>query len=82
MNVQSIIESLAGRADELLSDAQNRKEARTLIGEVLTKENPKLSGVERQHVTDGVMEILEEEEFFEGSGTRGEWSEGAEEDEE
>jgi hypothetical protein len=67
MNLQGIIDSIADQADELLADASNRKEARTSIGEVLNSRYPRLGGIERQKVTDEVMSILEEEDFFEGS---------------
>lgn len=81
MNLQSIIEDLANRADDLLADVRDRKEARTAIGEVLAREQPKLNGVDRQKVSAAVMEILEEEEFFSSSADR-DWADGSDEDEE
>jgi len=66
--LQSIIDSLADQADDLLVDAENRKEARTAIGDALASEYPKLNGVDRQKVIDGVMQILDQEDFFSSSG--------------
>jgi len=78
MNLQDIIENLANRADDFLADAANAKEARTTIGEVLSKEYPKLGGVERQKVVNAVMGILEEEAFFEGARKGDSYGEDAE----
>ena len=63
-NLQGIIDSLADQADDLLADASNRKEARTALTDALAAQHPKLNGIERQKITDAVMGILEEEEFF------------------
>ena len=82
MNLQSIIEDLANRADELLADVRDRKEARSTLADILAKDYPKLRGFESQKVVSTLMEILEEEEFFDSAGARGEWSDGAEEEEE
>lgn len=81
MNLQSIIENLADRADELLVDVKTRKEAQSAIGEILTQEQPKMNGVDRQKVTAAVVEILDEEGFFEQSASR-DWDDGTDDEEE
>lgn len=80
MNLQSIIANLAGRADELLADARDRKEARVMLGEVLAREQPKMTAIDRQKTTVTVLDILEEEGFFEASVDR-EWADGEDEEE-
>ncbi len=81
MNIQSIIEDLAGKADEILVDAPNRKEAKLAFADALSARYPKLNGVDRQKVITGVMGILEEEEFFASAGSRDSWSEGEDDEE-
>lgn len=55
---------LASRADDLLADARNRTDARTCLRELVESEYAALSAPERAAVIDGVMRLLEEEDFF------------------
>ncbi|MFA5264619.1 MAG: hypothetical protein WC378_12425 [Opitutaceae bacterium] len=80
MNLQPIIDELAGQADELLAHVADRKEAKLTLSETLVTRYPKLNGVDRQKVVTSVMDILDEEEFFVSSGTRDSWSEGEDEE--
>lgn len=82
MNLQPIIAALADEADELLSDAANQKEARQVLSETLEARYPKLSQSDRQKVVGAVLEILEEEGFFDEGRGGDSWSEGGEEAEE
>jgi hypothetical protein len=71
MKLHAIIDELADEADEFLAGAGSRSEARAGIAERLTIAYPKLAPDERAIVTDGVMKILEEEDFFAGPGPYG-----------
>lgn len=55
---------LASRADDLLADARNRTDARTCLREFVESEYAALSDPERAAVIDGVMRLLEDEDFF------------------
>lgn len=79
MNLQSLIEDLANRADDLLSDARNKAEAQTMLQELLASDYPKLELSDRRKVGTSVIAILAEEGFFESSSSR-DWDEGADED--
>ncbi len=59
-----LIEELANRADDVLSGVRNRAEARTSLRELLETDYPTLSDSQRTGVIDGVMRILEDEDFF------------------
>lgn len=59
-----LVDDLASRADDLLSDARNRTEARTRLRELVESDYPALSDTERAGVVGGVMRILEQEDFF------------------
>ena len=65
MTPDSIVDSIANQADDLLADARSVAEARTGIAEILSAEYPTLTGPERQKVIDAVLRILNEEGFFE-----------------
>lgn len=72
MTLDSIVDSIANQADDLLADARSVAEARTGIADVLSAKYPKLSGPERQKVVESVLRILDEEGFFEsGRGMAG-----------
>lgn len=72
MTLDPIINDIADQADDFLDGVSNRNEARAAISEQLTIKYPKLNGIERARVTDGVLAILDEEGFFNlssGSGS-------------
>lgn len=65
MTLSDIINDIADQADDFLEGVSKRPEARAAISEQLTIKYPKLTGLERTKVTDGVLAILDEEGFFE-----------------
>jgi hypothetical protein len=74
MDLRSIVEEIAGQADDFLAGVGDRKEARAGIAELLTTDFPQLGPAERSEVTGKVMAILEQEGFFEGgSGGAASW---------
>lgn len=78
MNLNAIIDKVADGADDFLAGASNRSEARAGIAELLNADYPQLSQEDKTRVTEGVMAILEDEDFFVGIGSGG----GDEDDEE
>ena len=82
MQLDNIIGALADRADDLLVDVKNEKEARTSLAEILAKEHPKLSPAERLKVISEVLAILEEEDFFDSKGGGDRWSDDADDGDE
>lgn len=82
MNLNAVINDIADQADDFLDGVTKRDEARAAISEQLTIKYPKLNGIERTKVTDGVLAILDEEGFFElgsSSDDDGDRDEGEEE---
>ena len=80
MDLRSIVEEIAGQADDFLAGAADRKEARAGIAELLTTDFPQLGPAERTQVTGKVMAILEQEGFFEaGSGGAAPWDDAGSE---
>ncbi len=64
MDLRAIIADIADRADDFLAGASDRKHGRAGIEEVITLEHPELDPLARKQVTDGVMAMLEAEDFF------------------
>lgn len=64
MNLNEIIDDIASQADDFLSGVSSRDQARAGIAELLASDHPGLSPSDRKRVADGVMEILEDEGFF------------------
>jgi len=64
IDLRAIIDDIANHADEFLADAGDRKQGRAGIEEFVTLEHGDLSPVDRKRVVDGVMAVLEEEDFF------------------
>lgn len=64
MNLSAIIQEIASQADDFLAGASNREQGRAGISELLTVDYPQLNPGDRKTVTDAVMAILEEEDFF------------------
>jgi hypothetical protein len=67
MSLKPIIDDIADQADDFLDGVTTRSDARAVISEQLTIQYPRLSGAERGKVVDGVLAVLDSEEFF-GSG--------------
>ena len=64
MNLSQIISEIADRADDFLAGAGDRAHARAGIAELVNMDYFALTPIERTKVTDGVMAVLEAEEFF------------------
>ncbi|RRJ96229.1 hypothetical protein Ga0100231_020185 [Opitutaceae bacterium TAV4] len=64
MHLNEIIDDIASQADDFLADASNRDQARAGIAELLNADHSHLSPSDRRRVIDGVMKILEDEDFF------------------
>jgi hypothetical protein len=64
IDLRPIIEEIARQADDFLAGATDRAQARAGIAEMLTLDYADLLPDERKKVTDGVMAVLEHEDFF------------------
>ena len=64
IDLRPIIEEIAFQADEFLEGASNREQARAGISELITLDYAELTPAQRTKVTDGVMNVLENEDFF------------------
>ncbi len=64
MNLAAIIDEIASRADEFLLETKDRAQGRAGIAELLTMDYAFLNPADRKTVIDGVMAVLEEEDFF------------------
>lgn len=64
MNLSDIIQEIASQADDFLAGASNREQGRAGISELITLDYPELNPADRKTVTDTVMAILEDEDFF------------------
>jgi hypothetical protein len=64
MNLDAIIENLASVADDFLEGVTSRDQARAGISEEITLRFVHLSYADRMTVIEGVMEVLEREDFF------------------
>ncbi len=64
IDLRPIIDEIANQADEFLADAKDRKHARAGIEEFVTMEHGTLAADDRKRVVDGVMAVLEAEDFF------------------
>jgi hypothetical protein len=64
MNLSSIIEEIAHEADDFLAGAGNREQVRAGIAELLNADYPHLSPADHRKISDGVMAVLEREDFF------------------
>ena len=59
-----IIDEIASQADDFLAGAPDRAHARAGIAELLNMDYFALGPDDRKKVTDGVMAVLEAEDFF------------------
>ena len=66
MDLRPIINDIADHADDFLDGVTDRKSAHAGIAEFITIEYNQLSAADRKTVTDRVMAILEDENFFNG----------------
>jgi hypothetical protein len=64
IDLRPIIEEIAFQADDFLEGASNRDQARAGISELITLDYSDLTPSQRAKVTDGVMALLEHEDFF------------------
>lgn len=81
MNLRTLIDETANRADELLDGCTNPSEAHALIVELLAAEHPALPPPDLKKIADHVTSILKNEGFFESAGNAGAWSDDGEDDE-
>ncbi len=66
MHLDAIIAEIADQADEFLAGVTDRAQARAGIAELIAMDWFTLGPADRKIVTDGVMAVLEAEEFFGG----------------
>lgn len=64
IDLRPIIEEIAFQADDFLEGVRDRSQARAGISELLTLDYSHLTPPQRTEVTDGVMAVLEDEDFF------------------
>ncbi|HEY0944523.1 MAG TPA: hypothetical protein VGD81_04620 [Opitutaceae bacterium] len=81
MNLRVIIDEIADQADDFLAGAANQAEARAGISELINADYSDLPPGDRQKVADGVMNILNEEGFFENEHGAG-WDDAEADDKE
>ncbi len=63
-DLRPIIADIASRADDFLAGSSHRAQARAGIEEVVTMDYPTLNPDDRKVVVGGVMNVLEDEDFF------------------
>ena len=64
IDLRPIIADIADRADDFLAGASNRAQGRAGIEEYITLEHAGLAPEDRKKAVDGVMQVLEAEDFF------------------
>ncbi|WP_221028805.1 hypothetical protein [Actomonas aquatica] len=64
MNLNRLVDEVADNADSFLSDVVGRKETRDAVADHVQENYPDLSRKEQTVVINGVLEILEGEDFF------------------
>jgi hypothetical protein len=64
IDLRPIIDEIASQADDFLAGASDRAQARAGISELLTLDYVDLTPDERKKVVDGVIAVLEQEDFF------------------
>ncbi|MDR1009645.1 MAG: hypothetical protein LBM04_00680 [Opitutaceae bacterium] len=81
MNLKTLIDETANRADEILDGCTNPSEARSILLELLATEHPDIPLSDRQKIAGQVTAILANEGFFEsgpgGDGWRDDDDDGA-----
>lgn len=63
-DLRHIMDDIASRADEFLAGAKDKAQGRAGVSEYITIEYSYLSPDDRKAVLNGVMAILEDEDFF------------------
>jgi hypothetical protein len=64
IDLRPIIDEIASQADDFLDGVADRAQARAGIAELLTMDYADLTPAQRTKVTDGVIAVLEAEDFF------------------
>ena len=64
MNLRPLIADIASRSDDFLAGVTDRAQARAGIAELLTIECGALPAAARSQVIDGVIAVLEADDFF------------------
>lgn len=64
VDLRPIIDDIANRADDFLGGTRDRTQARAGIEELITMDYPALVPADRKIVVTGVMNVLEDEDFF------------------
>ena len=64
MELKAIIDEIACQADDFLAGADNRAQGRAGIAELITMDYAQLNPADRATVVQGVMAVLEAEDFF------------------
>jgi len=82
MDLETIIDEVADEADTILAGISVRKDARASLSEHIRANHPELPPDDLLLVVRGVMNILNQEDFFQADSTRtesiwGEETEGA-----
>ncbi|HWA09307.1 MAG TPA: hypothetical protein VG838_07660 [Opitutaceae bacterium] len=80
MDLGAIIDEIASQADDFLAGAANREQGRAGISELITVDYPDLRPADRKKVVDGVMAILEREDFFDTEFAGGAFDDNEEEE--
>lgn len=81
MDLREIIDEIASQADDYLANSPDRGEARAAVAELITTQFPDLSEKSRHVALDGVMHILEDEDFFGPPVVVGKWADADADDE-
>jgi len=63
-HLRHIIDEIANQADDFLDGVTTRDQARAGIAELLNMDYPQVGPADRGKITDGVMAVLESEDFF------------------
>ncbi len=64
MNLNSLVDEVANEADSFLATVEGRKETREAIADYVSDNYPELSRKEHNVVVNGVINILESDDFF------------------
>jgi len=62
--LRPIIDDIASRADDFLAGVRDRTQARAGIEEAITIDYPGIDPADRREIVTGVMQVLEDEDFF------------------
>ncbi len=82
MDLRPIITEIASQADDFLDGVTDRQQARAGIAEFITMDYPQLNADDRKTVSDYVMAVLEDENFFNGGYAGHSFDEDSEAEEE